>query len=581
DLLQPADPLRRPDPAAYTLLAEARKLARGDALRARLLFEMARAAQAQGQAARAVSDFQAYLDDYPEGADRFAARFHLGEALLAVRPASTGFQAVGVRAEPGAGGARPDASPEVRARLTWADLARDLRDRAEHDPEAAAIRAQALYRIARTYGIPTPRGEAELALGVAALRRLVAAHPRHPLAVTASYEIGVSYRARGQDQPALHALRAFLKGEGFRAESDEARSTRTRLAMAATFQFGEILHGQQRYDEAIAAFQSYLAQFPDGPQSADAQRAVLDAQLRIAQQHQLRQEYAPARAAWEAFVARNPLDPRVPGVLFQLGESLAEEKKFAEAIAAWEALAGKFPGTEPAAHARFRIAQVIGVEQGNPDAAIERFRRVDGEPWGARARQEIAVAQSQTLTVVTPRAVRSGEAARLTITTRNVAALSFSAYKLDAEAFFRKKHALKGVEALDVGLVAPAAAWTADVPGFARHRLIEAEYDLKPVAVPGVWVVKVAGGPDLQATTLVLGSDLDSILKASRDQVLALAQDMTTGRPRPGARVLVADGAGIVLEAETGPDGVVLKDWDRPREPGSGLEYLVIDGSHV
>ena len=53
----------------------------------------------------------------------------------------------------------------------------------------------------------------------------------------------------------------------------------------------------------------------------DAQRALLDTQLLIAQEHLRREQYAKARAAWEAFVAQNPLDARVPQVLFQLGES--------------------------------------------------------------------------------------------------------------------------------------------------------------------------------------------------------------------------------------------------------------------
>ncbi len=57
--------------------------------------------------------------------------------------------------------------------------------------------------------------------------------------------------------------------------------------------------------------------------------------------------------------------------------------------------------------------------------------------------------------------------------------------------------------------------------------------------MPGVYVVKVTDEKTLQATTLVLGSDLDAIVKTSREQVLVFAQDMKTGKGRPGARVLV------------------------------------------
>ena len=55
--------------------------------------------------------------------------------------------------------------------------------------------------------------------------------------------------------------------------------------MDASFKIGAILQGQQKFAEAIAAWKGYLAQFPNGPQSADAQRAVLDTQLLIAADH--------------------------------------------------------------------------------------------------------------------------------------------------------------------------------------------------------------------------------------------------------------------------------------------------------
>ena len=82
--------------------------------------------------------------------------------------------------------------------------------------------------------------------------------------------------------------------------------------------------------------------------------------------------------------------------------------------------------------------------------------------------------------------------------------------------------------------------------------------------MPGVWVVKVTDEKTLQATALVVGSDLDAIVKVSREQVLVFAQDMKTGKGRKGARVLVADGSGVILEKTTGDDGVLLASWDKP-----------------
>ena len=78
-----------------------------------------------------------------------------------------------------------------------------------------------------------------------------------------------------------------------------------------------------------------------------------------------------------------------------------------------------------------------------------------------------------------------------------------------------------------------------------RLRQVQAgrdDYELKKLELPGVYVVKVTDEKHLQATTLVLGSDLDAIVKTSRDQILVFAQDMKTGKGRPRARVLVSDG---------------------------------------
>src|SRR5262249_4839237 len=101
-LLKPDDPVTPPDPnGAYDLLVQARGLAKGQTLRARLLLVMARASQAATNHARAIQDLQAYLKEFPKGADRAEARYRLGEA-------------------------QRDSGQLLPARLTWADLARDL-----------------------------------------------------------------------------------------------------------------------------------------------------------------------------------------------------------------------------------------------------------------------------------------------------------------------------------------------------------------------------------------------------------------------------------------------------------------------
>ncbi len=558
-LIEPEDPLVRPDPnAAYELLVQARELADGPGLRARLLFAMGRASMAVPNPARAIENFQQYFKDHPRGTDRYAARFQLGLAQL-------------------------NSNQPLPARLTWTDLARDIErlKPAELSKDLDSLRAETLHHLAGTFKIPTPDDDTSLNRGVAALRRFLAAYPAHSFAVRAVYLIGESYRSRGKTTEALEAFTQFLKQEGFQVETDVARRDWAELSMTASYRAAEILQGQQKFAEAITAWKGYLAKFPNGPQSADAQRAILDTELLAADDQFNRRRFPEARAAWTGFVAQNPLDGRVPGILFKIGDSHVTEKKFDQAIAAWEPLISRFPSSEPAARAQFLTASLYETEKESPTDAIERFKKITVEPWASQARQRIAIMEAKSLVVVTPRAFRSGETAHLKITTRNIETLSFTAYKLSAEAYFRKKNGLENVESLDIGLVAPDAAWTAPVPGYSRYKPVETPYELKKLELPGVYVVKVTDEKTLQATTLVLGSDLDAIVKTSREQLLVFAQDMKTGRGRTGARVLVADGGRIVLDAPTGADGVLLRDWTPPRAGDGRLNYLVMDGPHV
>jgi len=558
-LFEPADPLVPSDPnASYDLLVQARDLAEGESLKGELLVFMGQLSLAAKNPVRAIENYQAYLKEQPHGPDRYRARFQLGEA-------------------------QRQANQIMPARLTWSDLTRDIErlKPGEVSREVSAIQAQALFEIGSTFGIPNPPDDNSLSLGVAAVARFLAAFPEHPKAVTAAYSLGASYLARGKSAQALDAFTRFLKSDGFKVESDLARRDWALLSMAASFQAAQILQGQGNYAEAIAAWKGYLAKFPNGPQSADAQRAILDTELMIATEHHARRRFAEARSAWSEFVAQNPLDARVPQVFFAIGESFATEKKYDEAITAWESLKSKFPETEPAAHGQFATAALYETEKGELAKAIELFKKITVEPWRSQAAQRVAVMESKVLTVRTPRTFRSGETAHLEITTRNIESLKLTAYKLNAESYFRKKHAIENVESLDIGLVAADASWTAAVPGYARYKPVESHYELKPLELPGVFVVKVTDEKTLQATTLVIGSDLDAIVKTSREQVLVFAQDMKTGKARPAARVLVALGDQIVLEEKTGPDGVLLKNWEKTPQQNGRMSYLIVDGPHV
>ena len=183
-LLEPDDPVIQPDPkAAWDLLSQARDLAKSPVLCARLLFAMGRTSQMAGYFPRAIEHFQAYIKEYPGGADRLAARFHLGES-------------------------QRQFGQLLPARLTWTDLVRDIErlKLAEADKDAQRIRASALVEVPSTFGIPNPPDDSSMNLGVAALQRFLSAEPWRSQALQ---------RVAVMEARALtvHTLRAFRTGE--------------------------------------------------------------------------------------------------------------------------------------------------------------------------------------------------------------------------------------------------------------------------------------------------------------------------------------------------------------------------------
>ena len=99
-----------------------------------------------------------------------------------------------------------------------------------------------------------------------------------------------------------------------------------------------------------------------------------------------------------------------------------------------------------------------------------------------------------------------------------------AAYRIDPETYFRKKHALRGVEDLDIGLVAPDAEWTAEVPGYGKYRPIETTYELKALELLGKHNEADAVG----ALTLSDVSDRDEVRLALKVALKIRRRDVET-----------------------------------------------------
>ncbi|MEX2141126.1 MAG: MG2 domain-containing protein [Pirellulales bacterium] len=473
------------------------------------------------------------------------ARFRLGEAQLAL----------GQRDE---------------ARRTWQDLLAAHADaKHEHIPQAA-------FNLSATYGLPSPGNKEELSLGVSSLESFLKKYPDHQLAPQAHLRIAQSYMNFGRNADAVKAIDRFLSDKRY-ADKDEIADARNLLGRAYQL--------QKKFDQALQAWRDYLAKHASHSAWSDVQRAIIDTEYLVGVEQRQNKQYDEARKTWSEFMVKYALDSRNPAILYQLGQMYFEEEKYAEAIADWRRLVSKYPGTNESSQAQYMIAATLEGKLGKLEEALAEYKKVTWGNFTPHARVAIGRLTAKTMSIASDRVFRNNETPRIKLTSRNIDAVTVKAYKVDLETYFRKMHNVHGVEGLDISLIDPDQTIEYKVPDYADYQQLENEIEIPlpktaegDAPTAGVMAVTVSS-KTLEATTLVIASDLEIIVKSSRDEVFVFAQNMLTGKPWPKARLLVSNGQQVFAEGQTGDDGVFKQSYKELKATEDVRIFAAADGS--
>jgi len=501
---------------------------------------VAQCQQKLGKVAEAAALYEKFIKDHANSPQEIEARFRLGECRLA------------------------EGNLKL-ARRTWQDLL------AKYPDSQSERIAESQYNLARTWQIPRPGNDEELNLGTAALQAFIERFPTHKLASKAHLEIAASFIFRGRFEDAVTALKRFLADERYK-DREEIPDARNLL--------GRSYQLQKKFTEALATWQEYLAKHPAHKAWSSVQRQIVNTEFLMAAEKLQAKQYDAANKLFAEFLAKYPLDARNPGIMLLMNRKFVEEEKWDEAIAGWRRLVSKYPQTNEASLAQFSIADTLEKKLGKLEEALEEYRKVT---WGAslgEAQQAIARLTAKTMTVATERVFRSDESPKLKLTTRNIESVTVRAYKVDLETYFRKMHLARGVEGLDIALIDPDKTFEFKVPKYAKYQELESTIDLPlPAgAHSGVMAVTV-GSKTLEATTLVLQSDLDLIVKSSRDEVFVFAENMLTGKPWPEVKLLVSNGKEVFAEETTGKEGVFQKAYKELKDAGDVRVFAIVGGN--
>ena len=585
---------------AYKLYASVLAMEIGRELRDDVMFKKARAIQQANNAHQAVRDFEAYLGEFDPHWAGPAGSGRQTRSRPMKNPPAPGIHVLQARYYLAM--ALRDSGQLPRSR--WE--ARDLLDRlAETEDGSDTLQADVRWLLVTAFQMPTPP-VAELERAVKATREFLEAHRADPRAVKAAYMIAQAYDGHHRHDQAIGHYQAFIEGGVYELPSGAAATARTdakdaispaeheeQWSREALYKIGVIRFSQKQYDEAIATWRSYVTRFPNGPHWAVSQNGIRDAEFQKGVQALADEDYDTARELFDSFLRSHPLDSRSRQILFAFGqihhaqaEALAEKGaegvhgEYGLAIDEWSRLISKYPNTEESSLALFRTGTVYEDELGEHEKALESYRRLTWGSYAGKARQRVADMTRKKLTLSTERKFRTTEAASVRLSTRNIEKVTVRTYRLNMEAYFRKIHAGRGVEQLDVSLIEPDRTWELPIDGYAKYKPltqdVEIPFDGKS---PGAYVVSV-GEEDWEATTLVIRSDLDLILKTSRRQALVFVQDMVKRSPADDVKVLLSDGEAIFDTGETGKDGVYTGTFDELKDLERIGVLAVVDG-HV
>ena len=488
----------------------------------------------------AIDDYSKFLKDHPQSDQALEARFRLGQCQL------------------------DNDSPE-ESRRTWQDLL------ASHADSPSPRIAEATFRLAETWGIPKPPNTVSLDLGIGALQAFLKRFPDHEKAATAQLWMGESYLRQQQFTEATECFQAFLADPRF-AGKEQIPQARNLL--------GDTLLLQKKYNEAIAVWREFLATHTTDKHWNAVQRKIINAEFLRATEAYHAEAFEKAREACTQFAAQYPLDERCPSVLLLLGQIARRQEKWEDALTAWKQLVSKYPGHDKADEAQLRIARTLEQDLHRFEEALQAYQKVSQGSKKAKAQHAILRLREKHLAIATERVFRTDEPARLRLTTRNIEAVTVRVYPIDMETFFRKMHRAPGLEQLDTTLIDPDETIEFEVPDYEKYLEIDSTIEL-PFAenTAGVMAVTVSSRRR-EATTLVIRSDLDMIVKSSRNELFVFAENMRTGKAWPGVRLLVSDGKTLLAEGESGDDGVFHESLETLAGTDS-LCVLALSDDHV
>ncbi|MCD4726495.1 MAG: tetratricopeptide repeat protein [Pirellulales bacterium] len=249
----------------------------------------------------------------------------------------------------------------------FAEARKAFRDFLHDHPKSIRV-PDVRYGIALSYKVPEPRSDTELALGVKALEEFLAKAPDNKLAPKAHYQIGLSYMHRGRLDEAIGAFKEFVAVYGARPDVEQIAGARYRLASC--------YQGQTNYAAALAQYKEFLGRHPAHELWDDAQMQIVAIDYEWGLDLLRGKKYDEARNRLLDFIRSYPLDSRTQQAYFVLGHLELKREAYDAAIREWERLVSKYPKSDLASQAQYRIGLIFESKLVDLEKALAAYEKV-------------------------------------------------------------------------------------------------------------------------------------------------------------------------------------------------------------
>lgn len=453
--------------------------------------------------------------------------------------------------------------------------ARETLDALSRHPAASRFRDLEIL-LGRTYGLPKPTTRELLSAGVAHWMRFLERYPQDERGESLRRELVSAYLAVGENEDAEREARRYL---ALHPGSEHAP------AMLLAAAESRVRRGDLA--GARGVFSEFLSSYPDDPQAPRVQQRLPELLFQQIEVASSEERWDDALVASRAFLGRYAEHGKAPEVAVKQGRLLQQSKRFDEAASAWRSAFQRYREAAPAAAAQAGLLRGILLEEKNKELAdaVKQYREVikacPSAPATAECRRRIGMMEAVEVAIAVPSVFRTDQTPRIRVSLRNRREATLRIYPVRMETWFRVKHNHWGFEKLDLTLVQAARKLKVKPLEFRPYRLEEIDVPLslgeEKGLPPGAYALTLEDG-EREARAVVLVSDLSAIVKEGPRQMLVFVQNLRTDQVVPGARVLVIDQTGKLVEGETDEHGVWLHDF---KSESSTRQVLVLHEGQV